>query len=83
MSRPLVAATGYQAFTVLTLLDRKQEATIRESMEMAIDSTLLSLRAMQEKDPFDSRDPMLKVYERLLNYRREHPRPIAAIINRQ
>jgi hypothetical protein len=80
MSKPLVVATGQQAFAVLTMLDRKDEAKLRELMEMEIDSTLLSLRAMHEKNPFDSDDPTMKVFERLQNYRKEHPRAISAIV---
>jgi hypothetical protein len=74
MSKPLIAATGSQAYNVLTLLDGNEEGKAREFLELEVDSTLLSLRVMEANEPFASGDPTSLVYKRLREYRTAHPR---------
>jgi hypothetical protein len=74
MSQPLPTATGQQALAVLTLLDKKDEATLRRLMEMEIDGTLLTLRTMDRAQHFEPKDPMSRLYGDLKQYRQEHPR---------
>ena len=73
MSKALTVATGQQALLVLTLLDKKDEATLRHLMEMEIDGTLLTLRTMETAQHFAPSDPMSQLYERLKQYRQQHP----------
>ncbi len=75
ISIPLVVATGAQALSVVTLLDKKDEASLRQVMELEIDNTLSTLRTIEATRPFAPDDPMGGTYERLKEYRRLHPGP--------
>jgi hypothetical protein len=57
MSKSLTVASGQQALVVLTLLDKKDEVTLRHLMEMEIDGTLLTLRTMETAERFAPNDP--------------------------
>ncbi len=73
MSRSLSVATGNQAYNTLVLLDAHKHQELRHYLETEIDSTLASLQAMRAQKPFATDDPVGKLNERLLTYRREHP----------
>jgi len=72
-SLPSISADGHQALGVLMLLDRKEDGKVRDLMEMQIDSTLVSLRAMQLNGSLNDK-VMLRVYDELKEYRAKHPR---------
>ena len=72
--QPVLVASGNQAYTVLTLLDGKEESRLREQMEMDIDATLLLLKEIEARGPFEPGDPTALVAERLKQYRGNHPR---------
>ena len=73
MSKSLTVASGQQALVVLTLLDKKDEVTLRHLMEMEIDATLLTLRTMETAEHFAPNDPTSRLYESLNQYRQQHP----------
>jgi hypothetical protein len=74
MSHSSSAATGDQAYNVLLLLDQGKNVELRDYLEAEIDSTLLSLHAMQAAGSLSSDEPLARVAERLSEYRSEHPR---------
>src|SRR5215475_669262 len=69
ISKPLSVAAGQQALIVLTFLDKKDEVALRHLMEKEIDSTLLTLRALETAHRLDSDDPMSRLHEDLKHYR--------------
>jgi hypothetical protein len=73
LSKPMTVATGQQALVVLTLLDKKDEVTLRHLMEMEIDSTLAALNTMETAQHFGPDDPMSRLYQDLKRYRELHP----------
>ena len=72
--QPVLVASGNQAYTVLTLLDRKEDSRLREQMEMEIDATLLLLKEFEARRMLEPGDPTALVAERLKKYRGNHPR---------
>jgi hypothetical protein len=74
MSRSLSVAAGGQAYNAIVLLDENKQSQLREYLETQIDSTITSLRGMQADAPFAADDPLARLDERLVAYRKEHPR---------
>ena len=69
---PVFAASGNQAYTVLTLLDADQVSRLRGMMEAEIDHTLDFLESRRADPGLRAGDPALKVYQRLRRYRDAH-----------
>ena len=74
MSIPLMTSTGNQAHVVLTLLDQKKDAQLRETMEGQIDDTLETLRTLNERKLLPTGTPTSQLFRRLQAYRTAHPR---------
>jgi len=73
MSIGTAAAPGALAYGALGLLDRKEEAKLREVLEFEIDSTLSYLQAEEAGGSLVPGTPTVQLYERLRSYRKEHP----------
>jgi hypothetical protein len=72
LTLPVFAASGNQAYSVLTLLDTNQLPRLRSTMEAEIDHTLGFLESTKADGRLLEGSPELKVYQRLRKYRDTH-----------
>lgn len=75
MSRPLLVATGNQAYNALILIESNRTDELRSYLEVEVDSALSSIQAMEAKGQLASGDPIARLNDRLVAYRRDHPHP--------
>ena len=69
LARPLMTSAGAQALSVVSFLDRKEEAKARWLLESEIDHAIQILQDERVRGDAISAD----LYQRLVRYRKEHP----------
>ena len=69
---PAFAASGNQAYTILTFLNTDQIPRLRGNMEAEIDHTLNVLESTRARQGLRADSPAWKVYQRLRRYRDSH-----------